>query len=183
MKQLKSSYDINDTVNYCIASVPCKFQLGSLLAGVELHHITPDTRGLLALLTCWHGATGDHHHPDTRHHNRRNPPSRTGTQWTWTFLTDNIEACYGSWCGLRGEVMTSSHDIMTRVTRGNWRRRVWHGGRDDNICTGSPSAGQEHPVTTSPSYYSIFVASSGFYQEEWVMKFRVLIIQKNTRSV
>ena len=79
MKQLKSCYDINDTVNYCIASVPCKFQLRSELAGVELHHILgPDTRGLLALLTCSDGCgtgAGGHHHPDTRHLTRsRNPP-------------------------------------------------------------------------------------------------------------
>ena len=101
MKQLKSCYDINDTVNYCIASVPCKFQLRSELAGVELHHILgPDTRGLLALLTCSDGCgtgAGGHHHPDTRHlHAAATLPDRNTMNLNFP---DNIEACYG--CGLR----------------------------------------------------------------------------------
>ena len=140
MKQLKSCYDINDTVNYCIASVPCKFQLRSELAGVKLHHILgPDTRGLLALLTCSDGCgtgAGGHHHPDTRHlHAAATLPDRNTMNLNFP---DNIEACYG--CGLR---------------RGWWHHHTiswhaWHGetgdagsdtGRDDNICTGSPSPG------------------------------------------
>ena len=78
--------------------------------------------------------------------------------------------------------MTSSHDIMTRVTRGNWRRRVWHGGRDDNICTGSPSEGQDHPVTTSP-FLILYLLRVPVYnrKNEIDMKFWVLINQKRNR--
>lgn len=127
MKQLKSCYDINDTVNYCIASVPCKFQLRSELAGVELHHILgPDTRGLLALLTCSDGCgtgAGGHHHPDTRHLTRsRNPPGPEHNELELSWQHRGL-----LWLRTAEGVMTSSHDIMTRVTRGNWRRRVWHG--------------------------------------------------------